>query len=505
MKAAEMFATQGAALAKRIDSIATKAEAQAKAPALATLYSDGLQRVAAGDFTGFAMLGQARAESAGNPFLTAMTEDATKEASRMASMFLDSEISKTRLQAEKERAEMIDRRIEQGRTDSRTAAAENDFRDQTAKVQEKNTEIMNQYNNDVAVEAEAAKLENRPPRPIPKPQLIPMPKRMDSASSANNEAALPMHGDPVVGDQQGGGGLRAGVPANQDPTQLVGGDTFMPGEGAQVAPTPQAPPQMPETAEEMEARTEAGTSEALSQQAPQAKPLVNEKQKVNEIKVGNVQFEFPPIQEKAGNKKTTTLKTKFGNTVYSQDDKKDEDPNKSLQKAVSEISADSTFSNFFASSFAQGKPVEIREEAGPGGKGKIYQPYRVEPTGRLTPMGQMDEDGAEIPGVKLGVSEGTYQSFLKIKSLMEGEMRGKFSAYVAVDESVKEKGRKRAIERAAAGESLQALNNQLKITRTKPITKEEVDKVIDERKKKEETEMERFNSIRRAPSDFTGM
>lgn len=105
---ANLFLNEGRALAEKIEVQSSKAEAQMKAPIIATAYADGLSKISQGDFSGFGRMEAANAMTAGNPFLMKFAEGARGEATQIARNFLDNELSNRRIQAEKD---LQDKRI----------------------------------------------------------------------------------------------------------------------------------------------------------------------------------------------------------------------------------------------------------------------------------------------------------------------------------------------------------------------------------------------------------
>jgi hypothetical protein len=89
-----LLQSEGNALAQKIEVQSQKAEAQAKAPAIATAYEDAFTKISQGDLSGFAGLEKANSLAAGNPFLTAMAKDASNTAHQMASQFFQQEQQK---------------------------------------------------------------------------------------------------------------------------------------------------------------------------------------------------------------------------------------------------------------------------------------------------------------------------------------------------------------------------------------------------------------------------
>lgn len=98
-KTAQLFLEEGARLSKKIEDSSSKAEAQGKAPAIATAYAEGLSAISQGNFDGFTMMGRAIAESAGNPFLMKMTSDAMQEATNVANNWKSNQMASKRLNA----------------------------------------------------------------------------------------------------------------------------------------------------------------------------------------------------------------------------------------------------------------------------------------------------------------------------------------------------------------------------------------------------------------------
>lgn len=83
-KTAELLIQDGQKQAADIELQSTKAEAQLKAPAITDLYSSAYQKIANGDFTGFADMQKARSLAIGNPILMKTIDSADELAGHLA-------------------------------------------------------------------------------------------------------------------------------------------------------------------------------------------------------------------------------------------------------------------------------------------------------------------------------------------------------------------------------------------------------------------------------------
>lgn len=83
-KTAELLIQDGQKQAADIELQSTKAEAQFKAPAITDLYSSAYQKIANGDFTGFADMQKARSMAIGNPILMKTIDSADELAGHLA-------------------------------------------------------------------------------------------------------------------------------------------------------------------------------------------------------------------------------------------------------------------------------------------------------------------------------------------------------------------------------------------------------------------------------------
>lgn len=93
-RTAALMAAEGASLAKQIEERSTKAEALAKAPAMAEAYTDAFTRLNQGDLSGFETLQRANSLAVGNPMLESMAKNANAEATKMANFTMESELKR---------------------------------------------------------------------------------------------------------------------------------------------------------------------------------------------------------------------------------------------------------------------------------------------------------------------------------------------------------------------------------------------------------------------------
>lgn len=473
-KAAELFMQEGAAISKNIEKRALTAEAQAKAPALAAAYADGLTRLAQGDMSGMETLAKARAESVGNPFLTAMTEDATKEGARMASMHIEKSLAEQRMAADAFRTSEAGRRVDQARTDIGYRQELDDYRAQTERVEATNNKLENDWQRDQNAENELAKAEGREPIKIARPVLRELPKKpvqnYSSANNANNTQALPVS-DPLANES-----LPVVNPSAAATTQAKPQATFEPGVGVQEPPV-----DLPEDIQPSEASKPA---ERPYEFGP------TPRKGIKSVDVGGLVVEYPEPKNKEGSSVTRNITTSTG-SVSIKPDAKNEDPAKHLEDNLATVAADSSLSKWIAEQIQDDKQVVIRPEPGPNGKGTVWQPYAITPNGQEVPMGKVGPDGKPT-GERQQVSEVSGKAWQEAQKSINGPMQGKVGFYMKMSDKMKGRLREKLVEEAAKGNAtVDQVNKKSSFYRMKPITNEEVEKIkTPEVKNKEELKSE---------------
>lgn len=486
-KAADLFMQQGAAIAKNIEKRALTAEAQAKAPALATVYADGLSRLAAGDMSGMELLTKARAESVGNPFLTAMTDDATKEGARMAAMHIEKSLAEKRLtqqgtqfdrnlkqegdqfEATRKdtkdwRQEQVDAREEDNeerRLAARDAQAEREYNDKLSNVQRINAERQ-QTNSDMANANNLAIKNNQQPtswNPLP---MIPIPEKPVYRSRTYGGSGRAT--DDPVGVSFGAGVVN---PTGRPESKVQqNGPLFSPGE---------APPMLPED--------KVDPSEAVTTPvtAPVAKPLVNEKQPnaINQ-QVGGLMFTIPKDDQPKGTK-TESAKAGGVTTTYSTKLGDGKNPSEELADALAEINRDGPLGNWIAESKRKGMDIVVDPKKDDKGKvlgyyvfaqdkNGIMQPFShkklVQKTsminGKETPL--TNDDGSpmmEAKEVPHAIDEKLADSINIAMKLLKGPMKDKIQVKLAGDDQANKRALTKAINVALNGGDLEEVNKEL--------------------------------------------
>lgn len=173
--AARLFAEEGRRIAQSIEETSLKNEAGAKAPALAAAYATGLSKLSQGDMSGFELLTKAESESVGNPFLMAMTRQATSEGARMANSYIQNQ---RQTQAA---TNILDRQSEMQRAqfDRQTS---DDYRTQVQTIDKEYAEALQKWQKSEAGRRRQAQIEGVPFTPTQEPQkpAYPEPPRPTS-------------------------------------------------------------------------------------------------------------------------------------------------------------------------------------------------------------------------------------------------------------------------------------------------------------------------------------
>lgn len=172
-RTAQMFIDEGNRLIQRIEKNSAKAEAEAKAPAIATAYAEGLSAIHQGDMSGFDMLARASAESVSNPFLASMTKGAIEEGVRAANNFTTSQLREREIESRQNmNAYDNEMALERARVNSSGRSTTGVDRVAQRQAQVAYLKERDEYDQIVAGENEKAKIQpgykpNIPPEPRP--------------------------------------------------------------------------------------------------------------------------------------------------------------------------------------------------------------------------------------------------------------------------------------------------------------------------------------------------
>lgn len=482
---------QGAAIAKTIEKRALTAEAQAKAPALATIYADGLSRLAQGDMSGMELLTRAQAESVGNPFLTAMTADVTKEGARMASMHVEKTLAEGRLfqdesqfrrtlkSTEDWRETQVEARDEdkdEQRLAARDAQAEREYNDQKAQAERENA-ARQQKNYERQAANRARQEAGETPEPFVPLPMLPMPEKPSFKSRTYGGVG---QGEDTVEGVSFGAGVVNPTRRHKSKVQQ-NGPLFSPGE---------APPMLPED--------QVNPADTVSPETatPKSQPLVNEKPpEVVEQQVGGLVFQIPKGKD-TGPKtsKTINIKTEFGSETITKKGDEEPDPAKQLTKALQTINRDPALSDWIGQSIMQGKRILV--EPARDSKGKVigYQPYRVgrdgihEPFMHKSNVQQKDRKTGELltnpdgsplmistENVAKTVTDEVANALNETIELMSGPMKGKFNFKLVGSEASNKAALEAGIDAVLNGGSIEEVNKELiMIHGMKPLTQEDI-------------------------------
>lgn len=466
---ANLMAQQGAMLAKQIETKSQQAEAQAKAPAIATLYAQAMTRISEGDFSGFGELERGNAMSVGNPFLENMSKEASDFASRMAGNYMQSQqqlLSQKHaalMQEDRQsfEAEQADRRFKQqsGMHDKVLARqAENDFRD--AKVKHEQIVAELEYKHQQAQEAEnqIAEAEGRQPRIVPKPPVPKAPVAEDflPALSGGSEDMGPLFrqdADPVTAmpppGQSNFDPNATGLPSPED-------DSIIPG-----IPRPLVNESQPKSIPSPSAAIQAAVGNA-NQYA--------------ERQFGRLAVKFPAPDETPVKSIDRNIKGPNGSvTIKSEAPKRYQNE---FNAALSSVTGqDPEFAEWSSTQMIEGKKVRL--EPDPERKG-LFRAYSTNKDGTEEPFGEVGQN-QQPTGVNRLVTKEVADNFNKMKSLIEGELKGKVQIYKHLPENRRESlvndFKKAILEGRSSPEN--ALKELAPYGLT--ISKEEIDSILKEK------------------------
>ncbi len=210
---ANLFLNEGRALAEKIEVQSSKAEAQMKAPIIATAYADGLSKISQGDFSGFSRMEEANAMTAGNPFLMKFAEGARGEATQIARNFLDDRLSQRRIDAEKDLQANRIKATSDLQSGIESRQSRHDYRMETDAWNRENEKLDQQDALAQSRENQLAAAQGRQPSVIPKTPRRPAPNP-GMFDINQNDIPLPTEGaaNPIQSTDQN-------IPTAQGATQ----------------------------------------------------------------------------------------------------------------------------------------------------------------------------------------------------------------------------------------------------------------------------------------------
>jgi hypothetical protein len=298
-KTADILAESGARLADRIEMQSTAAEAKALAPGISDLYSSAYQKIAAGDFTGFADMQKARSMATGNPILMKTMDDADHLAGTLAGEYTRTQLAKMQIEKsasiDADRDARLNIRMKQDAADKSLLAARSYHATETSAWERENADVQRSYEKELSIaqnrqnsENTMARLEGRQPNQIPmpeKPQMRPRPNIDDAMQKFGVQSAgapLPSQGLDLsqnpVGDassvpfQPTSSAVPNSEPVGQAPSMTAPQAKAAAGAEPINAPLPSGPGEASQTIDLMSQDTPDA-----QQPAAATAPLVNQK------------------------------------------------------------------------------------------------------------------------------------------------------------------------------------------------------------------------------------
>lgn len=260
-KTADLLVRQGQNVANSIEKNALTTEAQAKAPAITDLYSTAYQKIAAGDFTGFADMQKARSLGIGNPILMKTLDDADQIAGHLANTYMSTQAKKSDMTdfATKQKYidDRADNRAEASQTRAELFANTSIYKEHDAQWEKETAFGQLQYKKDLDLWQKQQDAANRkaeltgeapqkiakpdPYTPPPRPKLedfvrpiAPAKKKEAGIPGASGGTPLPSQLDPSAVDLPSAGPA-ASVPSSAAPTAAASStqapDALPTGEG----------------------------------------------------------------------------------------------------------------------------------------------------------------------------------------------------------------------------------------------------------------------------------
>lgn len=504
---AGMLVEAGQNLSKEIEANNLRLDAQMKAPQVGKLYADALTKVAKGDMEGFKGITAATAASAGNPFLMSIFKDMDTIGARLADSHLD-RVTATARASEAEKLQNARITAMNDRQDKQIGAS-NDRQDKMINIQREREDNLLFRQREDDWRGQVAKIDNEYAKEVQKIQEANKGEaemaKLDPSYKPNIQQIPPKPTYPAKPEPPVSGGLPlpddASVSAGFEPGAVLPslpGATQVSQESAKpMGPQPIDPGSLPTTAGGKDLATFGQTTAETQEGEPQVvvptqspeivkkAEVVNDSEPKNGVatrQVGNLVIEIPGYKEDAGKTKhSRTIKLANGTATVTGESQTP--PQREFAKAIETIQTDPAFGMFVSAHTWAGNKVRIKEEKDAKGKITGYLPMVVAKNGSEAPMKNYDPQGQEM-ATDHYVTKEVAEALTNFEKMVNGDMKGKFSIYLALTKEQQSQKRNIAMTQVWSGRNLDNANKDLAIARIKPLTKEEVE----EAKKKHESE-----------------
>lgn len=478
----QLLASAGETLTKEIEVQNQRFDAQLKAPQVGKLYADSLTRISRGDFEGFKGIAAATAMTAGNPILAGVFKDFDTAGVRLADSFMDRDAASARLQSSEaamlERTKVSERgannrfglQIER-EDNAQYQSSINDWERDKAFIDKNHQEEIERIRKANMGEARRAELE-----PGYQPKIQQAPKHPGYPKEPARQERIPMRSllnlnDPDLPEKGVSGGIvnddglfrdSSKSSANNaviEPNQTGGGDINEQAQPMNEQAQP-LPPLVNENATEQVNPPQAEQAQEAEQRNEQQKPQDGKLER----QIGSAVFEIHGY--KPGAKPvdvSETVDTSTGKITISK--KGEAPPANRLAESLAVIQAnDPEFATWISKKLEVGvKELFIYHQAGDKEFQSTDTAYAI------------NKDGSK-EAFRHIADKDVVAAFKTSRTLMEGEMKGKFGLTFSVSEEKSNAARDNALNEVAEGVStISEQNAILTRYRIEPINKEDVD------------------------------
>lgn len=497
-KTADLIAAEGDAMAKRIEAQSYQIDAKMLAPPITDLYSQAYQKIAVGDFTGFADMQKARSLAIGNPILMKTMDDADMIAGHLANtvvsgdkqqrsqefqMKKQEDMQEFQLKKQGEMNEAIAKRqqIAQDRTDDRAddrqseslfRIAHMDWEKEKSSGEKTYEDQQKLFKKQTAAwETQQAQGINSPkpeppakyePRPEPKfndfrrtRSAAPLPSQNLPSSQLDNNLDLPLPNDSITG-----AGATGDIPGS---LEVASAPLTTPAPAATPTastPSPVPTPEPTDTPEHLPPDATKPFGEQFSNRVAEGKPTANMVfgYDHNTGSGALITLQHAPAEITSTSTDTSTGKNQI-----------DTKPSKEMENARDSLAwlnntQGGQFGKWWAKETRLGGIVSISELPNPSGKG---QPTYVARSGENT---FIDKQGNTIP-----MAKEDYEAMKQvIKSANDGVLKYSFPD---IPDKYKNYMRSQTISDAAKNPTAfnyEAANTYMKAHGIEPIKPEEV-------------------------------